>query len=89
MSSWFADPVYFTSVSVTRCTHTLGLPTADIKVHFLLLKIFLYSGMCFWLHWVSVALRRLSVVSASRGRSLLTVRRLLIAVGSLVAGHQL
>ena len=45
--------------------------------------------MCFWLHWVSVALRRLSLVLASRGRSLLAVRRLLIAVVSLVAGHQL
>lgn len=45
--------------------------------------------MCFWLHWVSVALQRLSLVSASRGHSLLAVHRLLIAVGSLVAGQQL
>lgn len=45
--------------------------------------------MCLLLHWVSVALRRLSLVLASRGHSLLTVRGLLIAVGSLVAEHQL
>ena len=45
--------------------------------------------MCFWLHWVSVALQRLSLVSVSRGHSLLAVHRLLIAVGSLVAGQQL
>ena len=44
----------------------------------------------FWLRWVSVAARGLSLVAASRGRLLFVeVRGLLLAVASLVAEHGL
>ena len=38
----------------------------------------------FWLHWVCIAAHWLSLVTASRGCSLVAVHRLLIAVASLV-----
>ena len=41
--------------------------------------------ICFWLHWIFVAVNRLSLVAASRGDSLVVVRGLLTAVASLVA----
>ena len=44
--------------------------------------------MYFWLPWVFIAARRLSLVLASRGCSLVS-HRLLIAVASLVAEHGL
>lgn len=65
-----------------------GLPTADIKVHFLSLKVLLCSGMCFWWRWASVALRGRSLVQAGRGHALLAVCRLLIAA-AVVAEHRL
>ena len=43
----------------------------------------------FWLHWVFVAVRGLSLVAASRGLLFVAVRRLLIAVASLVVEHRL
>ena len=43
----------------------------------------------FWLCWVFVAARGLSLVAASRGLLFVAVRRLLIAVASLVAEHGL
>ena len=43
----------------------------------------------FWLRWVFVAAHGLSLVAASRGYSSVAVRRLLIAVASLVAEHRL
>ena len=42
-----------------------------------------------WLHWGFFAVFRLSLVAASRGHSLVTVHRLLIAVASIVAEHGL
>ena len=48
---------------------------------FLLLKFF---KICFWRCWVFVAAGRLSLVAASGGSSPAAVRRLLIAVASLV-----
>ena len=42
----------------------------------------------FWLHWVFVAARGLSLVVASRGYSV-AVRRLLIAVACFVVEHGL
>ena len=48
---------------------------------------FLLFKKIFWLHWVFVAARRLSLVAASRGYSLLS--GLLIAVAPLVAEHRL
>ena len=47
-------------------------------------KVFVY----FWLQWVFVAVRRLSLVVASRGYSLI-VHGLLVAVAFLVAEHGL
>ena len=43
----------------------------------------------FWLPWFFLAVRRLSLVVASRGLPFLTVCRLLITVASLVAEHRL
>ena len=48
-------------------------------------NIFIY----FWLHWVFVAVRGLSLVAMSGGYSFLAVRRLLVAVASLVEEHGL
>ena len=43
----------------------------------------------FWLCWVLVAARGLSLIAASRGYPLVAVNRLLIVVASLVAEHEL
>ena len=43
----------------------------------------------FWLCWVFVDARGLSLVAVCRGRSLVAMQRCLIAVTSLVAEHQL
>ena len=43
----------------------------------------------FWLHWVFVAFRGLSLVMESRGYSPVTMLQLLIALASLVAEHRL
>ena len=51
--------------------------------HLLSFKIF------FWLHWVVDAVGGLSLVAASRGYSVVAVRKPLIAVASLVAGYRL
>ena len=56
-----------------------------IYYYFLNLFYFIY----FWLHWVFVAVRGLSLVAASGGYSTLPLRGLLIAVASLVAEHGL
>ena len=57
---------------------------------FILLKIFkIILSIYFWLHWVFVAVLRLSLVAASGGYSLAVVLRLLTAVASLVAEHGL
>ena len=42
-----------------------------------------------WLHWVFLAVRRLSLVVASEGYSLVAVLWLPIVVASLVAKHRL
>ena len=42
----------------------------------------------FWLHWVSIAVHRLPLVSARGGFSLVAVCRLLLATPSLVAEHR-
>ena len=42
-----------------------------------------------WLHWVFIALYRLSLVADSRGLLFVAVHGLLIAVASLVAEHGL
>ena len=51
----------------------------------LFLKKFIY----FWLCWVFVAARGLSLVAARRGLPFVAVRGLLIAMASLVAEHGL
>ena len=50
---------------------------------------FLINVFLFWLHWVFIAARGLSLVVASRDSSLVEVHRLVIAVASLVAKHRL
>ena len=54
---------------------------------FLFFKINLF--IYFWLRWVFIAVRGLSLVVASGGLLFVAVRGLLIAVASLVAEHGL
>ena len=49
----------------------------------------LYLCIYFWLRWVFVVVRRLSLVAASGGLLFVAVRGLLIAVTSLVVEHGL
>ena len=49
------------------------------------INLFIY----FWLHWVFVAARGLSLVCSKRGLLFVAVCGLLIAVVSLVAEHEL
>ena len=51
--------------------------------------VIFFFFLYFWLCWVFVAARRLSLVSASWGLLFVAVRGLLIAVASLVAQHGL
>ena len=54
------------------------------------LFVCLFNLYCyFWLHWVFVAVFKLSLVAASRGCSLVAVHGLLLVVGSLAAEHRL
>ena len=58
-------------------------------IYFMALKKKLFIlFLNFWLHWVFVAARGLSLVAASGGYSV-AVRGLLIAVASLVVEHGL
>ena len=52
-------------------------------------NIFIYLFIYFWLHWVFVAARGLSLVAASRGYSSLQLCELLITVASLAVEHGL
>ena len=55
------------------------------------LKVFCFHWclLCFWLHWVFVAARGLSLIVVSRGYSLNAVLGHLIAEVYLVAEHRL
>ena len=56
-----------------------------LEIGILFYLFFIY----FWLSWVFVAVRGLSVVVVSGGYSFVAVRGLLMAVASLVAEHGL
>ena len=56
---------------------------------YLFIYLFLNIVGVFWLCWVLIAARGLSLVAASGGYSFVAVCRLLIAVASLVAEHKL
>ena len=58
--------------------------TLFILYSLLFFKFYLF----FWLHWVFVAARGLSLVAVSRGYSFVAVRGLLIVVASLCCGAQ-
>ena len=78
-----------TNLTVKTCYLDLFLllPLGLLKFSssfFFLIILFIY----FWLCWVFVATLRLCLVAASRG-PLVTVRRLLVLVASLVAEHRL
>ena len=62
-------------------------PLVSKRVHFEIL--FSLSFIYFCLCWVFVVTRRLSLVAAGRGSSLLAVCGLLVAEASLVTEHQL
>ena len=51
--------------------------------------IYLFIIYLFWLLWVFVAVRRLSLVAASGGQSFIAVYRILVVVASLVVEHGL
>ena len=57
-----------------------------VRKHFL---FFFFNSLNFWLHWVFVAARGLSLVAVSGGLLFVVVCGLLIAVASLVAEHRL
>ena len=57
----------------------------SIQYFFNIIYLFYY----FWLHWVLVAIRRLSQVVESEGYSLVVVCGLFILVSSLVGKHRL
>ena len=59
-----------------------------MHIAFFLIYINLFI-IYFWLCWVFVAARGLSLVAASGGYSMLQLRGLLIAVASLIAEHRL
>ena len=50
---------------------------------------FLFFKNYFWLHWVFIALQRLSLVAANGGYSTVSVHGILTAVASLVVEHRL
>ena len=62
-----------------------GLQVESDLFFFFLINLFIY----FWLLWVFVAVRGLSLVAVSGGYSFIVVHRLLIVVASLVAEHRL
>ena len=64
----------------------IGIYRHQINTYFFVLFINLF--IYFWLRWVFVAARGLSLVAASGGYSV-AVRGLLITVASLVAEHGL
>ena len=65
------------------------LPLVNMGLPSVLFFFFLINVFLFWLHWVFIAARGLSLVVASRDSSLVEVHRLVIAVASLVAKHRL
>ena len=58
-----------------------------VVTFFLFFKIYLF--IYFWLRWVFIGVHGLSLVAVSGGYSFVVVRRLLVAVASLVAEHRL
>ena len=56
---------------------------------FKMFYLFYFTYFYFWLCWVFVAVRGLSSSCGERGLLFVVVRRLLIAVASLVAEHGL
>ena len=70
------------------CPHSvyhldIGHLPQELEFYFFL-KIFIILLIYFWLLWVFVALRGLSLVVAARGYSLVAMRGLLRAVASLI-----
>ena len=53
------------------------------------MKILTLKFIYFWLHWVFVAARGLSLASESRGYPLIAVHRLLIVVASPISDYGL
>ena len=72
-----------------NCTHSRAVraPCPSLCCCLLLLLLVLFTY--FWLPWVSVAARALSLAAASRGYFLVAVYRLPDAVASLAAEHRL
>ena len=64
---------------IVRTSVTTGPPVSPLTCVFCFLRF-----ICFWLCWVFVAVRGLSLVAASRDHALVAAYKLLIAVSSLV-----
>ena len=66
------------------CSSSLQGVALVLRPLFFILKFYL---LLFWLHWVFVAVHGLSLVSVSRGYSLVVMRGLVSAVASPVVEH--
>ena len=76
--------------TVTKTVHRAWrIRCACQASHLLSFYLFIYLFIYFWLCWVLVAKRGLSLVVASRSHSLVADLGFLIAVASLVSEHRL
>ena len=66
------------------CSSSLQGVTLVLRPLFFILKFYL---LLFWLHWVFIAVHGLSLVSVSRGYSLVVVCGLVSAIASPVVEH--
>ena len=78
--------VYLAILSIITPAFTLW--SSNLTSFFFFFNLFIYLFIYFWLCWVFVAARGLSLVAASGDYSV-AVHGLLIAVASLVAEHRL
>ena len=76
----------------TECLH---IPKNVLKIRvgffFIIIVHFFFYFLCiyFWLHWVFIAVPKLSLVAVSRELLFVVARELLFAVASLVSVHGL
>ena len=81
---WRLHLFHFPPPQVRRKKNHCFTIWAILLTFILLKKNFIYL-LYFWLHWVVVGARRLSLVAVSKGNSFLVLYGLLIAMASLVA----
>ena len=83
-------PSPFSFASVFPSISYISTYIHSLFLNFGLFFVFkIYLCICFWVHWVFVAVQGLSLVAASGGYSLVDMHRLLTVVASLVVEHEL